>query len=157
MRKLILLYVTIHALTSCTDSEVPVIEASKSNTLIEMRLGESDYYISLPVNFKLEEVRGKEGQLGYSIFPTDTLIKMNGFVEIRYGSPIGETYRGEPGKIFVESKLVDKKVKWTIYQSKDGTFNGYTDEKEELNVDVSSKSRMGIDSMISWISTLQIK
>ena len=157
MHRLILLFLIIHSLSSCTNSELPVIEASKSNALKEMRLGETNYYLNLPDNFKLEEVRGKEGQLGYEITPLDTSIGMSGFVEIRYGSPIGKTYRGGLGKLIAKSTLLNKKVEWIMEDSSRGYFYAYTEETGDLNAYVSARKRDEIDSLISWVSTLRIK
>jgi hypothetical protein len=156
-RFILLLLVIVFSLTSCKDTDVPVIEASDSKTLKEMRLGESNYYLNLPDSFKLEEARGKEGQLGYHIVPFDTAIGMFGFVEIQYGTPIGNTYRGGPGKLIAKSNLLNKEVEWILEDRLEGFMYAYTDEKGDFNANVSARTRNGIDSLISWISTLKTK
>ncbi len=145
------------ALHSCEDSNLPFIEASKNKALKEIRLGESDYYLNLPTSFKLEEVRGKEGQLGYEIVPLDTSTGMSGFIEIQYGSPIGKTYRGGPGELIAKSNLLNKKVEWIMEDPFKGYLYAYTDENGDFNANVSARTRYEIDSLISWISTLKTK
>ena len=124
----------------------------------EVRLGESNYFIQLPDNFRLSEARGKEGQLGYNIVPKDTSSSMHGFIEVRYGNPIGNiSFHDGPPKEIIYSSLLNKKVEWRIYRTETGYYYASTNEKGDLNANASSKNRKGIDSLISIISTLKQK
>lgn len=142
---------------SCQEQNLPIIQSIKTKDIKEVRLGESNYYLLLPNNFEISEAQGKEGSLGYDIFPKDTSLTMFGFIDIRHGNPIGSNSEDNSAKVFAISNLSDKKVKWKIYQTETGYFNAFTSESGDLNATASSKNRIEVDSLISIIATLKRK
>ncbi len=144
-------------LNSCQNEDLAFIKANTSSNLRETRLGESNYYINLPDNFKISGGRGKEGQLGYDIIPLDTSSTMFGGVEIdpgEYAIGGGETYEGFKG--FLRSIFLNKKTKWRLYQTETKYFEAITN-KGDISAYVSSKNRNEIDSLIAIIATLTKK
>ncbi len=144
-------------LVSCVVEEsLPKIASVTNSSFKEIRLGESNYYVSIPESYQVNEARGKEGQLGYSIMPKDGELGASGFIEIRRGSPIGV----EPSKTarkFAVSKLAGKDVVWFVDQTESGYFNAFTDEEGDLNAKASSKEPGEIETMISVIADLKQK
>ena len=154
---LLLAFLLSGVFNSCQDDDLPFLPAIKSSGLKEIKLGQSDYYLHLPESFKISEARGKEGQWGFNIIPTDTSSTMFGLIEIRSGNPIGGESEDKSAEKFALSYLAEKKVEWKIHQTKSGYFNAYTSENGDLNAKVSSKNRKDIDSVISIIATLKKK
>ena len=144
------------SIASCQHQKIPAIEASSSNSP-ETRLGETDYYLRLPDSLLLSEARGKEGQLGYNILPTDSSSTLHGFIEIIKGRPVGGRNTGSGAKVFATSYLAGNKVNWEIYQTETGYFTAFTNEAGDLNAEVSSKTRAEIDNLVSVIATLRKK
>jgi hypothetical protein len=145
-------------LVSCQsqNEQLPFIEAITNEKLIEVKLGESDYYLKIPDGFEVTEARGKEGQLGYNIIPNDSISTMFGFVEIESGRPIGGGFSGKSSNKYVQSLFLNKKTTWKIYKEESGYFTAHT-KKGDISSDVSSKSKNEIDSLISIIATLTRK
>lgn len=154
MKIFVLLFYSFY-LISCQnqDEQLPFIDAITNEKLIELKLGESDYYFKIPDGFEVTEARGKEGQLGYNIIPTDSTSTMFGFIEIESGRPIGNGSTTESSAKYVQSLFLNKKTTWSISKEESGYFTAYT-QKENISSDVSSKSKYEIDRLISIIATL---
>jgi hypothetical protein len=157
--KTILSSLIISILISCQNNNLPIIEPCTSYNLKETRLGESNYYLSVPLNFEISEARGKEGGLGYDIVPKDSTSIMSGFIEIEKSDGIDNYsfFLDNDGKIFAISQLGNKKVYWKIYQSETGYFEAFTNQSGNLSARGFSKVREEIDSLISIIATLKLK
>ncbi len=127
----------------------------------EVRLGESNYYLQLPDNFKISEDSGKEGGLGYGITPKDVSSTSIGFVSIRNNNGINDpadtSSIDTTAKVFASSYFLNKVVKWNISKTITGYFEACTITTGNLNAWASSKRRNEIDSLISIIATLKEK
>ncbi len=134
----------------------PFIKANSRSDLQEVRLNKSNYYLQLPPNFKLIEVEGKEGGLGYDIISKNNSSTMFGFIEIEKFNIIGVSPLDKTAKTFAESNLFNKTVKWTIHKTENGYYNADTQEKD-LNATAFSKKRNEIDTLISIIATVKQK
>jgi hypothetical protein len=132
------------------------IAPSVDNSLKEMRLGESNYYVSIPESYQLTEARGKEGQLGYNLMAREGEPGAYGFIEIRRGFPIG-VGTNDTAKKFAVSKLDDRNVEWFIEQTEAGYFMAFTQESGDLNARASSKQLHEVETMIAIIATLKQK
>ena len=142
---------------SCQRTPLQFIERRNSNNAKEVQLGESQYYLEIPDNFELSEARGKEGGLGYNIVPRDSASKMFGFVEIEPAGGIGDDSEVDSTRIFVQSYLSGKKVKWKIYQTYKGYFEAYSSHNGNLSAYAISNKRSDIDTLVSIIATLMRK
>jgi hypothetical protein len=148
-------------ITSCDNPSLNLIKPATYADLQEHKLGASDYSVRLPTTMFLDEARGKEGQLGYGIYVTDTntwLQSSSGFIEIEQGRPIGGGRLDEGDKLVdkVQSPIFGKNVKWKIYLTESGYFFAAA-RRNGLLLTADSRTREGIDSMISIISTLEKK
>jgi hypothetical protein len=156
-RSIVFVLAVIFAI-ACRMETLPFIEANRNADLKDARLGESQYHLMLPADFVLKEARGKEGQLGYNISPSDTTSTVHGFVEIRAGNPIrGDVSASNETRKYARSNLLNKEVTWAIDQSPTGYYTAYTDQPGDVNARASSKNREEVDKMIAYIATLQIK
>jgi hypothetical protein len=152
--KYILSVLFISSLFSCSNNEHRLIQPSSRIDLKKVRLGDSKYYLKLPGYFEITEARGKEGGLGYNIIPKDTSSKMFAFVEVEQGGGIGDTRSDSESPIEkIHSTFLNKPITWRIYQTPTGYFEAYTPEIK-VNAYVTSNKRNEIDSLISFISTL---
>jgi hypothetical protein len=146
---------------SCNNNnKLPVIAVKTGKDMREVRLGHSKYYLKLPGNFRIEEARGKEGQLGYNIIQKDTSSKIYafGFVEVLRGNPIGGTDdEGWPKIASARSSFLNRQVTWNIYKTPTGYFDAETSGGEEVSGDCTSNKRNEIDSLIAIIATLREK
>jgi hypothetical protein len=156
-----ILFLTVSILIvffSCQAQNLPFISAINKGDLKEVRLGNSNYYLLLPVNFKISEARGKEGQLGYNIISKDSSSTIFGFIEINHGHPVGNNLHNDlNSKPFAESLLANKKVQWKIAITENGYYQAYTSENSDLNAHGSSKLKTDIDTLISIVASLKKK
>jgi hypothetical protein len=135
--------------------QLPFIKANTKGNLKEKRLGESNYYLMLPINFELSEARGKEGGLGYNIIPRDPSSTILGFIEIEHGNPMGGPLFPQ-SKFFAKSNLLDKIVEWEI-NKEGGYYYAFSKKNGNLSATAFSQNLNEIDSLISIISTLKQK
>ncbi|MBL7707944.1 MAG: hypothetical protein JNJ86_02680 [Chitinophagaceae bacterium] len=154
-----LLVILCLTIISCDNPNLNIIEPAAYPDLQEHKLGESDYYIKLPKTMFLDEARGKEGQLGYGVYLTDTsrrYISSSGFIEIEHGRPIGGGLLDEGDKLVdkIKSPLLGKNLEWKIYLNESGYFFAVA-KREGVLLTASSRTHEGLDSMISIISTLK--
>lgn len=154
---LLLFTILLLVFASC-GGEQPLqnIAAAVNSSFKESRLGESNYYVSIPDNYQINEARGKEGQLGYSIIPNDGESGAHGFIEIRRGYPIG-VEPSKTAKTFATSKLAGNDVVWFYDQTETGYFNAFTNERGDLNAKASSKELSEVEVIISIIANLRQK
>ena len=155
--KLLVVSCSILLIDSCQENQIPFIEPAHGSNLKEFRLGESDYYLSLPDNLRVSEARGKEGQLGYDIIPNDTSSTMFGSIEILPGRPIGDLTENGSATAFAKSFLSNKKVTWKIYKTETGYFDTFSTKNGDLSARASSTNKREIDRLISIIATLRKK
>ncbi len=147
--------------TSCDNPSLNLIKPAAYADLQEHKLGVSEYYVRLPITMFLDEARGKEGQLGYGVYLTDTSIRYkssSGFIEIEHGRPIGGSLLDEGDKLVdkVKSPILGKNIEWKIYLNESGYFFAAA-RRNGLLLTADSRSREGLDTMISIISTLEEK
>ena len=141
---------------SCNDPSLKLIEPASYPGLTEERLGQSIYYIKIPPNVAIVEARGKEGQLGYGLYQSDSIKryeKFSGFIEIEHGNPIGGDSDKEKIIEKVRSRLLDGSVKWKITKTESGYFHAVA-YYDKLTLGATSPTRSGLDSMIAIIATL---
>jgi hypothetical protein len=141
---------------SCREQTIQFIKPASYQNMKEERLGLSSYYVKFPSNFFLEEARGKEGQLGYGLWPIDSIAQLygtDGFIEIEEGRPVTEEHsKISPFTDLVRSNLLGETVRWRL--KIDNGFFEATTNRGKLTLSASSNSRAGLDSMIAIISTL---
>ncbi|MCL1937260.1 MAG: hypothetical protein FWF52_02555 [Candidatus Azobacteroides sp.] len=86
------------------------------NTLIERQLGTSQYRISIPSDYFIDVMKGADFDV-YYFQPTDTTVPAAFAAGVYFGnqpsefSPDNDSCKTEE----VESKILGKKAKWTIY------------------------------------------
>ncbi|HQZ97359.1 MAG TPA: hypothetical protein PLP21_13640 [Pyrinomonadaceae bacterium] len=140
----------------CGPQALRVVMPSTEAGLVETRLGESNYYISIPETLRVAEARGKEGQLGYNILAKDPASDLYGFVEIKKGQGIHSGSDTET-KPFLRSRLIKDDVVWSVVKTSTGTLTAATNETGDLNARASSKNENGLERMIAIIATLRTK
>jgi hypothetical protein len=146
--------------TSCKESNLKFIDTASYSNLKQERLGESSYYVKFPSTMFIDEARGKEGQLGYGLWEIDSVnryVNPSGFIEIEHGRPIGWEPDCDISIDKVRSKLLDGTIKWTICKSENGNYYSAIAKHGKLRLEASSRTRSGLDSMISIIATLSSK
>jgi hypothetical protein len=143
-------------LWSCGNKPVPLIEPRLSADLKDFPLGTTGYHVRLPYHYHLEESRGKEGQLGYSIVTGDRLSTASAFIELKKGLPVAAQVRTlVPGQVFARTFLLDRQVDWRIDSLETGYFEAFTYGSGDLSARISSRDRQEIDWMVSLIATLR--
>ncbi len=90
--------------------------------------------------FQIIETRGKEGQVGYSLAPKDTLITTHCFIETESGRSVGGRSSDESAKAYVRSNLLDLKTTWQLYKTETDYYIAYT-EKKGISVEIASKKQ----------------
>lgn len=104
-------------LNSCNQSHEQVIAAQPGEFQKTIALGNSGYSIELPDSFRIEEAKGKEGQLGFSIIPLNENSSMHGFIEILKGNPhLGDDETKK--EVFCTSVLNGKPVRGVSIKQK---------------------------------------
>jgi hypothetical protein len=153
--KSLIVVLTLTAI-SCRERDLKFISSASYPNLKEQRLGQSSYFVKFPANMFIEEAKGKEGQLGYGLWLSDSIkrfISSSGFIEIEPGRPIGGGSDSDGLIDNVRSPLLNGTVKWKISKTETGWFTAVAN-KGKLTMDASSSTRAGIDSMIAIIATL---
>ena len=143
---------------SCNEFALKFIDTASYPNLREERLGQSSYYVKIPSTMFIEEARGKEGQLGYGLWLTDSInryVSPHGFIEIEHGKPIGWHPDCDISIEKVRSYLLDGTVKWTICKSQSGSYFSAIANRDELTLSAESPTLTGLDSMIAIIATLR--
>lgn len=149
----------------CKAQNLPFIPALNGQGMKEVRLGNSAYYILLPVvspdTFKISEAGGREGQFGYDIFFKKSSSYNSFVIDILRGNPIGgNPYDSTEGKVLVESLLAGKKVQWRLAKTESGVYEVFTAESGDLNAHFWSegqKDMNDINYVIAIIATLKRK
>jgi hypothetical protein len=104
----------------------------------------------------IEEARGKEGQLGYAIWKTDSItryVSSSAFIEIRHGRPIGGGDDSDKLLEKIGSTVLGKTANWRITRTETGYYIAISNPGK-LSLRASSPTRGGLDSMIAIVSTL---
>lgn len=143
-------------LSSCAPKTSSVLEKYKGVDIVTSRLGKSQYLLHHPSIMFLEEVRGKEGQLGYGLWLKDSTSRftgMSGFVEIEHGNGTSSAENDEPAIEFVNTMMLNKSVVWPVVQTETGYFTSYV-KVEGLYFSASAPRRAALDSVIAILSTL---
>jgi len=154
--KLITLFFSLTVfLSNCTNNGSRLIDASNRNDLKVTRLGQTNYYLNLATDFELTQARGKEGQIGYDIFPKDQSPRASGFIEIDEGQRLHDAI-DDWGilKEKVQSKLLNHETIWRIYQTETGRYVAET-SKRNVYASVSAGNIVSVDSLIAIIATLR--
>lgn len=144
---------------SCNESNLKLIEKATYSNLKEEQLGQSVYYVKIPSTMFIEEVRGKEGQIGYGLWQIDSAIRyksFSGFIEIERGNPIGRQPDLENVIEKVRSFIQNKSVKWEIGITENGSYEA-TAYWNKLTFNGSASTREELDSVISILSTLSYR
>jgi len=142
---------------SCKTATIKTVETASYTNLKEQRLGQSSYFVKFPSTMFIEEVRGKEGQLGYGIWEIDSIkryLSSSAFIEIEHGSPIGWEPDCDKSIEKVRSNLFNGTIKWTICESEARNYYNAIAYHGKLFLKASSRTRSGLDSMIAIIATL---
>ncbi len=111
IRGIFFVAVVVFLLSACGNNTATTSSEVKKDTVALTRLGESPYYLNLPANYRIEEARGKEGQVGYNILSADTASTMHGFIEIEKGHSI---MNDTTGKDYSNSVFLNKQITWKI-------------------------------------------
>ncbi len=88
--------------------------------LVERQIGESNYYISIPTDYTIEEIDGPDFSV-YYFYPTDTTIVANFSGGFYFGNhpsqfpPDSDSCKTDNSK----SKILDENADWTIYNCND--------------------------------------
>jgi hypothetical protein len=133
--------------------------------LKEMKIGKTQYYISLPENYTLEESEGPDFSVFY-FYPKDSSARgvFNGGIYIGgYPSefePQGEDCRAEK----MTSNVFEKSRDWTVYNcSGEYSIQTIVDYKykdgyeEKIHVFGNSSSKSEINKLLTVFSTLTVK
>lgn len=154
MKSVILIIFLVLSTSSCGSKEYRLIEPNQKSNLKEIRLGQTNYYLKLSDAFELSQAKGKEGQIGYDIFPKDSSSGMFGFIEVDLGQRLHDKIddRGIL-KEKVQSKLLNRKAVWKIYQTKTEYYVAETSVRNVYS-EVSCKKINDIDLLISIMTTL---
>lgn len=143
---------------SCQVQKLKFINSASYPDVKEERLGQSPYYMKCPSNMFIEEARGKEGQLGYGLWPIDSInryVNPSGFIEIKPGRPTGWKPDCDISVEKVRSNLLDGTITWTICKSETGNYYSAIACHNKLTLSASSGTRPGLDSIIAIIATLK--
>ena len=144
-------------LLSCNQPFSRVINPAAYPGMTISRLGESKYLLHHPSTMFLEEVRGKEGQLGYGLWLKDSALRftgMSGFVEIEHGKSIGSRENDGSPIEYVNTKVLNNAILWPVAQTETGYFTGFV-KVEGLHISASAPRRTALDSMLAILSTLE--
>lgn len=144
-------------LSSCTPKTSSVLEKYKGADIVTSRLGKSQYLLHHPSIMFLEEVRGKEGQLGYGLWLKDSSSRftgMSGFVEIEHGKSIGSRENDGSTIEYVNTVLLNKTVVWPIRKTETGYFTSFV-EVNGLYFSAFAPRRTALDTVIALLSTLE--
>lgn len=146
----------VSLLLSCSQNVSRIIKPASFAGMIESRLGTSHYLLSHPGTMFLEEVRGKEGQLGYGLWLKDSVSRfsgMSGFIEIEHGKGIGSTESVETVSEYVNTMVLNKSVLWPVNQTETGHFTSFV-KVGGLHFSATAPRRAALDSVIAILSTL---
>lgn len=145
----------------------PEIEADEEyiKELVESRLGGTQYYISLPKDYKLEESQGTDFTV-YYFQPSDTTVKKFFAGGIYFGAypsefkPVDNTCTTEK----LSGKLLDIETEWTLHSCNDSYQIQSVVEKapdlgyiEKVHAFGHGYSRKEINKLLSVFSTLKEK
>lgn len=171
MKFVVIIFCLIVGISSVNCNDVRTIYVNNRKDLKEFRLGESNFYIDLPNDFTIENSGiGKEGQKDYFFYSKDSfLVRKYDFhssdsipittisIEIDEGQRLlDKIYDWGAIKEKVKSPLLNQKTLWTIYERETGYFIGQTAAKK-IWIEVDSRHKSEIDSLISFVATLHRK
>jgi len=145
---------------SCKQATVKFIETASYPNLVEGRLGQSSYYVKYPSTMFIEEARGKEGQLGYGLWPIDSISRYtssSAFIEIEQGRPVGRELDCDISIENVRSNFLGGTIRWSVCKSENEKYYTAIASKGKLRLSVNSKTRFGLDSMIAIVATLTLR
>ncbi len=145
------------SIIACSENKQVSEQGLLSGETKEIRLGSSEFVLDLPESYELTEARGKEGQLGYTIHPKDSLVTMSGFIEIKKGYPVNRPpLEAGREKNNISSTFLEKQILWDVYETESGYFVAEIPDGA-ISATVSSNKRNEVDSLISIIATLKRK
>jgi len=146
--------VLIGSFAACQQQNLPFIESNTKCKCKEVKLGESDYYLTIPTEFEVEEARGKEGQLGYHIRNANDTTHTSAFIEIKPGHPIGGKNIPENSVAYAQSIILNDKKTWRLNELETGFFVSFS-KKGKISLEVTSKNKNEVDFLIAVVSTLR--
>lgn len=147
--------ISVLAISACTTSKKIIDGKILLNENGEARLGNLSLYLTIPQDFEIYQVHGKEGYSGYNIFSKDARFYVKGEMVIWSGHPI--FYGGEESKTKIDSataKILDKQILWTVYKTTKGL---YATAKSEYGFFIWATERKDVDRLIEVFATLKKK
>jgi hypothetical protein len=123
--KEIIIFVISTVNICCTQNRNAILNIQYDQQFTRGQIGNSDYYISLPNNYYINYVRGKDGIIYYIISMEENDEIIHG--EIFFGNFPGRINQIYDDKIMVEtieSKIFEINRKWNIYFDNNNYFTG---------------------------------